>query len=150
MNTAEEIKKDAIEAILNVNDSEREGEIIDILLIKNIVKLFDAIGTYIADLEELLARTREFYAQRRQEEWTATDLTPDYLIKAEAAFIHERNRVAEYLIPSTEEKLMKMEDEEILEKVATEFLENEESGCRALMDNGNSDDLHHIMFRLFS
>ena len=112
----EEIKEDAIKAILNLIDSEREGEIIDKSLIKNIVELFDAIGANIADLEEpLLARTRAFYSQRRQE-WTATDTTPDYLIKAEAALIHERNLV-NYLIPSTEEKLMKVVEEEILEKV---------------------------------
>ena len=57
--------------------------------------------------------------------------------------------LAECLIPSTEENLIKVVEVEILEKVATEFLENEESGCRALVDSGNSEDLH-IMFRMLS
>ena len=150
----EETKADATESILHLINSEREGEIIDKSLVKSIVELFESMGmgsldSYNADLEEpLLTSTREYYAKKR-EKWIATDSTPDYLIKAEAALNEERNRVADYLNQSSETKLLKVVEEEILEKVETLLLEKEGSGCRVLLTNDKSEDLQR-MFRLFS
>mmetsp|Transcript_34147 Transcript_34147/g.38849 ORF Transcript_34147/g.38849 Transcript_34147/m.38849 type:complete len:750 (+) Transcript_34147:98-2347(+) len=150
----EETKRDATNSILHLINSEREGEIIDKSLVKSIIELFESMGmgsldAYNADLEEpLLASTREFYAKKRQE-WIATDSTPDYLIKAEASLNEERNRVADYLNQSSEAKLLKVVEEEILEKVETVLLEKEGSGCRVLLANDKSEDLQR-MFRLFS
>merc|ERR1711862_865388 len=92
--------------------------------------------------------TREYYAKRRQE-WIASDSTPDYLIKAERSLNEERNRVADYLNSATESKLLRVCEEEILEKVEQMLLEKEGSGCRALLTNDKSEDLRR-MFRLFS
>lgn len=150
----EETKSDATESILHLINSEREGEIIDKSLVKSIVELFESMGmgsldAYNADLEDpLLESTREYYAKKRQE-WIATDSTPDYLIKAEAALNEERNRVADYLNQSSETKLLKVVEEEILEKVEMVLLEKEGSGCRVLLANDKSEDLQR-MFRLFS
>jgi cullin 1 len=150
----EETKREATEAILNLINSEREGEIVDKSLVKSIVELFESMGmgsldAYNADLEQpMLEAAREFYAKKRQE-WIATDSTPDYLIKAEAALNEERNRVADYLNQSSEAKLLKVCEEEILEKVEMVLLEKEGSGCKVLLANDKSEDLQR-MFRLFS
>ena len=150
----EECKSDATYSILHLINSEREGEIIDKSLVKSIVELYESMGmgsldAYNADLEEpLLDSTRKFYAKKR-EEWIATDSTPDYLIKAEVALNEERNRVADYLNQSSESKLLKVVEEEILERVETQLLEKEGSGCRILLANDKSEDLQR-MFRLFS
>mmetsp|Transcript_23586 Transcript_23586/g.33795 ORF Transcript_23586/g.33795 Transcript_23586/m.33795 type:complete len:737 (+) Transcript_23586:90-2300(+) len=150
----EEMKQDASTAILELTNAERGGQIIDKSLIKSIVELFESMGmgtldAYSADLEEpLLKSTREYYAQKRQE-WIATDSTPDYLLKAEAALNEERNRVAEYLNADSEPKLLRVCEDELLEKVERTLLDKEGSGCRVLLANDKSEDLQR-MYRLFS
>jgi len=148
----DEMKRDTTAAILGLINDEREGKIVDKSLIKSIVELYESMGmgtldAYNTDLEDaLLNSTREFYAKKR-EDWIE-DSTPDYLIKAEEAISEERNRVADYLNSSSESKILKVVEEEILEKVETILLEKESSGCRALLQNDKSDDLQR-MFRLF-
>ncbi|CAB9524032.1 Cullin-3 [Seminavis robusta] len=152
-NIYDEMKRDTTQAILGLIDEERNSQIIDKSLIKNIVELYENMGmgsldAYNADLEEpLLNSTREYYAKKR-EDWI-NDSTPDYLIKAEEALEAERSRVADYLNSSSESKILKVVEEEILEKVETILLEKETSGCRALLQNDKSEDLQR-MFRLFS
>jgi cullin 1 len=148
----DEMKRDTTAAILGLINDEREDKIIDKSLVKSIVELYENMGmgsldAYNADLEEpLLNGTREYYAKKR-EDWI-NDSTPDYLIKAEQALTEERNRVADYLNSSSEIKISKVVEEEILEKVETVLLEKENSGCRALLQNDKSEDLQR-MFRLF-
>ena len=150
----DETKRDATDAILNLINAEREGEIVDKSLVKGIVELFESMGmgsldAYNTDLEiPMLEAAREFYAKKRQE-WIASDSTPDYLIKVEAALDEERMRVADYLNQSSEAKLLRVCEEEILEKVEMVLLEKESSGCKVLLANDKSEDLQR-MFRLFS
>jgi len=149
----DEIKGDATAAIHGLINEEREGRIIDKSLVKSVVELYESMGmgtldAYNADLEDpLLASTREYYARKR-EDWV-NDSTPDYLIKAEDALDEERKRVEDYLNSSSESKILKVVEEEILEKVEMLLLEKESSGCRALLQNDKSEDLKR-MFRLFS
>jgi len=149
----DEMKRDTTTAILGLINEEREGKIIDKSLVKSIVELYESMGmgtldAYNADLEEaLLTATREYYAKKRA--FWINDSTPEYLMKAEAALNEERNRVADYLNSSSESKILKVLDEEILEKVEMVLLEKETSGCRALLQNDKSEDLQR-MFRLFS
>lgn len=149
----DEMKVDTTTAILGLINEEREGKIIENDLVKSIVDLYESMGmgtldAYNADLEEaLLNSTREYYAKKR--DFWINDSTPDYLIKAEEALSQERNRVANYLISSSEPKILKVVEEEILEKVEMVLLEKETSGCRALLQNDKSEDLQR-MFRLFS
>jgi cullin 1 len=58
-----------------------------------------------------------------KQEWIETDSTPAYLIKAEKALEEEKARVANYLNNDTEEKLLKVVIEELLEKQETTLLE---------------------------
>ena len=146
------IKTDTTAAVLTLVNDERSGMIIDKSLIKSIVELYEHMGmgaleAYISDLEEpLLSNSREYYIQKRTE-WI-NDSTPDYLIKAENVINEERARVAEYLNSSTESKLLRVVDEEILTAAQSTLLEKESSGCRALLQNDKSSDLQR-MFRLF-
>jgi len=150
----DEMKRDTTAAILILIDEEREGEIIDKTLVKSIVELYESMGmgtldAYTSDLEApLLESTREYYARKRQE-WIVSDSTPDYLIKAERALIEEKNRVADYLNPASESKILKVCEKEILEEVEMILLEKEGSGCRVLLANDKSEDLRR-MFNLFS
>mmetsp|Transcript_18871 Transcript_18871/g.23751 ORF Transcript_18871/g.23751 Transcript_18871/m.23751 type:complete len:742 (+) Transcript_18871:80-2305(+) len=148
------VKKDVVNAMLSIIDLERDGKIIDRTLIKDCVELFEAMGmgtldAYNADFEEaLLSSSQEFYA-RKSQEWIESDSTPDYMIKAERALEEERQRVTNYLNPSTESKLLRVVDQELLEKCELTLLEKEGSGCRVLLANNKSEHLAR-MYRLFS
>lgn len=154
VNIYEHVKVGAKDAIIELIDKERDGEIIKKDLIKNTVKLYEAMGmgsldTYNTDLEsKLLEAAREYYAKKR-EEWIVEDSTPEYLIKAEKVLKQESDRVKEYLNPGTEPKLLKVVEEEILEKVQQALLTKEGSGCKVLLANDKSEDLQR-MFQLFS
>ena len=145
---------EATNAIIELIDQEREGNMIDKSIIKTNIELYENIGmgnleSYTSDFETpLLDRTREFYAKKR-EEWIVSDSTPEYLIKAEKVLTEEKNRVHDYLNPASGGKLLRVVEEEILEKVETVLLEKEGSGCRILLANDKSEDLQR-MFRLFS
>ena len=147
-------KENTTSAIISLIDEEREGEIIDKTLVKSIVELYESMGTgsldsYTFDLETpLLEATRSYYGRKR-EDWIAKDSSPDYLIKAEKALGEEKTRVMEYLNPSSEPKIRMVVEDEILQKVQTNLLEKEGSGCSVLLANDKTDDLQR-MFHLFS
>ena len=50
-------------------------------------------------------------------QWIAKDSTPDYLIKAEKALEDEKERVLNYLNSHSESKVLRVCEEELLEKV---------------------------------
>ena len=147
------IKVNLSSSILNCINSEREGITIDQDLLRSCVELYEAMGmgtleAYTADLEaSFLAQSKEFYA-RKADEWLTADSTPAYLIKIEEVLEREKSRVKAYLNIETDPKLMRVIEEEALEKRETELLEKEGSGCRVLLMNDNFDDLGR-MFRLF-
>jgi len=148
------IKADVCNAILALINQERDGAVIDRGLIKKCIELFESMGmgtldVYNADLEvHLLNATREYYA-RKAAAWIQDDSTPTYLIKTETAIEEERTRVTNYLHPETEQKLIRVLEEEVLERRELELLEKEHSGCRALLTNDMYEDLSR-MYRLFS
>lgn len=149
----EEVKTDATNAVISLIDEEREGIIIDRGLVRSIVELYESMGmgnldAYVHDLEEpLLESTKTYFVAKRQK-WIVEDSTPDYLIKAERVLHEERLRVAEYLNPATESRLLRVCEEQILEKVETQLLEKEGSGCQVLLANDRAEDLKR-MFRLY-
>ena len=149
----EDLKEDITNAIIDLIEEERGGNIIDTSLVKSIVELYEQMGmgsldAYNDDLQAPLLESTRAYYFRKREDWI-NDSTPDYLIKAERALEEERTRVSAYLNPATETKLLEVLDKEILEKVETVLIEKESSGCRALLENDKSEDLQR-MFRLFS
>jgi len=127
---------------------------IDNTLIKTSIEFYNNISMgnlepYTTDLEiPLLDTTREYYAKKK-EEWLLMDSTPEYLIKAEQALTEEKNRVRDYLNPASEDKLLRVVEDEILDRAKTNLLHKEGSGCWVLLANDKSEDLQR-MFRLFS
>lgn len=150
----DEIKGNTTASILAIIDSEREGQMIDRDLIHSCVELYEAMGmgtldAYISDLEtKFLSASRDYFA-RKVEEWLQEDSTPMFLTKIENVLEQEKARVKAYLNLESEPKLMRVVEEEALEKRETELLEKEGSGCRALLVNDSFVDLAR-MFRLFA
>ena len=148
------IKDITTTSIISLIDQERDSEIIDKTLVKNIVELYEQMGmgsldSYTNDLEKpFLDATRAYYGRKR-EDWIVQDSTPDYLIKAEKALGEEKERVASYLNSTTEHKLRSVVEDEILQRVQMNLLEKEGSGCGVLLANDKTSDLQR-MFSLFS
>lgn len=150
------LKRDVRGAILELIRKEREGEIVDRKLIKQVVQIFVDMGdarnsleVYVTDFEEiLLSSTADFYS-RESSKWAEEDSFPDYMCKAEDRLHQEEQRVAHYLHPSTEEKLLKVCDEHLLRAPEQQLLEKEHSGCEVLLRDNKVVDLSR-MFRLFA
>lgn len=134
----EEIKQRTNAAILQLVEKEREGELIDRTLVKNILGIFIDVGMggmeyYERDFEaHLLLETATFY-KRKAAQWIEQDSCPDYLIKAEQCLKEEEERVDNYLHSTTKQKLLKEVENEVLTKYEAVLLQKEHSGCAALL-----------------
>lgn len=150
------VKREVRTAILALIQREREGEMIDTKLVKDVVAIFVEMGgsrtsleVYVVDFEEmLLSSTADFYS-RCSSKWAEEDSFPDYMCKAEDRIKQETERVRQYLHSSTEDKLLRVCDEQLLQTPETQLLEKENSGCEALLRDNKTDDLSR-MYRLFS
>ena len=148
-----ELKFSAKDAVLNLVEHERDGEQIDRALVKNILGIFVEMGmggmeAYETDFEQnLLIDTAAFYA-RRANAWIEEDSCPEYLIKAEECLRREKERVGHYLHASSETKLLKEVEKEVLAKYEMRLLEKEHSGCAVLLRDDKTEDLARA-FRLF-
>jgi cullin 1 len=121
------------DAVLHLVDKERDGEQVDRALVKNILGIFVEMGmggmeAYEADFEaHLLTNTAAFYS-RKASVWIEEDSCPDYLIKAEDCLKREKERVGHYLHATSETKLLKEVEKEVLAAYETQLLEKEHSG----------------------
>lgn len=141
-----------VKAILAEIDKEREGEVVDRDLLKRCVAVFTDLGDKTSLYEEklekpLLENSREFYKIKSQD-WVQVDTLPAYLIKAQIALESERERVDNYLEPSTKSKLQEACDDELLKIHEATLLEKEGCGLRFLLENDQKDDLERL-YRLY-
>ena len=148
-----ELKKNVKDAVLALVDKERDGEQVDRALVKNILGIFVEMGmggmeAYEQEFEaHLLTNTAAFYS-RKASVWIDEDSCPDYLVKAEDCLKREKERVGHYLHASSESKLLKEVEKEVLAAYETQLLEKEHSGCAVLLRDDKTEDLAR-MFRLF-
>uniref|UniRef100_A0A7S0WZR9 Cullin family profile domain-containing protein n=1 Tax=Chlamydomonas leiostraca TaxID=1034604 RepID=A0A7S0WZR9_9CHLO len=148
-----DIKKKTKDALLRLIEREREGELVDRALIKNILGIFIEVGmggmeSYERDFEDhLLQDTGAFY-KRKAATWIEQDSCPDYMLKAEECLKLEEERVDNYLHSSTKIKLLKEVETEVLSNHQQALLQKEHSGCAALLRDDKTDDLAR-MYRLF-
>ncbi|XP_015891950.2 cullin-1 [Ziziphus jujuba] len=148
-----EVNDKARDAVIALIDKEREGEQIDRALLKNVVDIFVAIGmgqmeSYEKDFEASMLSDTGAYYSRKASNWILEDSCPDYMLKAEECLKRERDRVSKYLHSSSEQKLVEKVQHELLVVYATQLLEKEHSGCRALLQDDKVEDLSR-MYRLY-
>ena len=149
-----ELKGAIKDGMLAMVDRERGGEQIDRPLLKNVLGLFVEMGmgsmeAYETDFEaHALTNCAQFYAQQSAA-WIAVDTCPEYMVKAEECLRCEKERVDAYLHASSELKLLREAERELLSQHEMQLLEKEHSGAAALMRDDRHDDMAR-MFRLFS
>ncbi|XP_019100862.1 PREDICTED: putative cullin-like protein 2 [Camelina sativa] len=148
-----ELHSTAKEAVLTLIHKEREGEDIDRELVKSLVDVYVKNGmgtleTYEEDFEIFLLQDTASYYSSKASKWIEDDFCPDYMLKVEEYLTRERERVTHYLHSTTEPKIVEKVQNELLVVVAKQLLENEHSGCRALLRDYKMDDLSR-MYRLY-
>ncbi|EFH64434.1 hypothetical protein ARALYDRAFT_338392 [Arabidopsis lyrata subsp. lyrata] len=133
----------------------------------------NGLGTmkkYEEDFESFMLQDTASYYSRKASKWIKGDSCPAYMLKAclrlcfhsiqESKYIltfiifyciqseeclkRERERVTHYLHSSTEPKLVEKVQNELLVVVAKQLLENESSGCCALLRDKKMDDLSRM------
>uniref|UniRef100_A0A383WLY6 Cullin family profile domain-containing protein n=1 Tax=Tetradesmus obliquus TaxID=3088 RepID=A0A383WLY6_TETOB len=149
-----DVKRNARSAVLKLIEREREGELIDKMMLKNILDIFIEVGMgsmdhYERDFEEVLLNETASYYKRKAAEWINEDSCPEYMLKAEDCLRLEEERVDNYLHASTKPKLLREVESELLAKYEQDLLQKEHSGCAALLRDDKTEDLAR-MYRLFS
>lgn len=149
-----DVKRNARSAVLKLIEREREGELIDKMLLKNILDIYIEVGMgsmdhYERDFEEVLLTETASYYKRKAAEWINEDSCPEYMLKAEECLRLEEERVDNYLHSSTKPKLLREVETEVLQKYENDLLQKEHSGCAALLRDDKTEDLAR-MYRLFS
>jgi len=124
------VKREVRTAILELIRKERECEIVDKKLIQSVVEIFVEMGgsrnsleVYMTDFEEMLLSTTADYYSRESAKWAEKDSFPEYMRKAEDRLNQEQERVRTYLHNSTEEKLLKVCDEQLLQGPEQQLLD---------------------------
>lgn len=148
-----DLKRDVRDTVIALIDEEREGEKIDRALVKKAVDIFVGIGIldmdlYQQDFEEQMIDDAGCYYLRKASSWILNDSCPEYMIKAEECLKKERDRAVYYFHTRSESKLIEKVQLELLVVHRNQLLENEQSGCRALISEEKFDDLSRI-FRLY-
>ncbi|KAF7020545.1 hypothetical protein CFC21_033626 [Triticum aestivum] len=121
--------------VIDMVDNEREGQLIDRALLKDVVGIYLEIGQgsvslYELDFEKAFCKGTTDYYSKKAQTWMLEDSCPQYMLKVEDSLQKEKERVGHYLHASTEEKLL-----EVFNQV--------------LLLDGKSEDLSR-MYRLFS
>uniref|UniRef100_A0A1I8M276 Cullin family profile domain-containing protein n=1 Tax=Musca domestica TaxID=7370 RepID=A0A1I8M276_MUSDO len=149
-----EIQKALRETLLNMVMSERSGEAINHLAIKNACQMLMALGinsrsVYEEDFEKpFLAQSASFYKFESQK-FLAENNASVYLRKVEQRILEESSRAALYLDKDTEPRIVKVVEDELIKKHMRTIVEMENSGVVYMIKNSKTEDLA-CTYKLFS
>ena len=150
----DKFKVRARDAVLKMVHAEREGEVVDRMLVRSFIDIYVKVGmnntdVYREDFENALLEATTLHYSQKSTSWVATDSLPEYMVKSEECLKQEKERVDVYLNKSSEDRLFKTIEKELLMNHATQLLEKDSSGCAMLLRDDKKEDLSR-MFRLFS
>ena len=132
---------------------ERHGQLIDRELIKSTLRMLVDLGPDGRDVYEdffeapFLSATRSDYKQLSQD-FLSQNTCPDYLRMATAKLKDEADRVSNYLPQTTDAKLKRVVEEELIASHAKRLIELEASGCLPMFQDSKVEDLRS-MYNLF-
>ncbi|CAO2203520.1 unnamed protein product [Urochloa humidicola] len=147
----EKLKATVTVIVISMIDQDREGQIIDRPLVKNVLDIYNELAPelYENDFEDAFVLGTVDYYSKKAQTWIVEDTCPEYMLKAEECLQKEKERVAHYLCSSTEPRLMEAAQGELLARHIDQILKKENSGCKVLLCDEKVEDLSR-MFRLFS
>ncbi|XP_050539140.1 cullin-3-B-like [Daktulosphaira vitifoliae] len=142
------------ETLLSMVMRERNGEVIDRIALKNACQMLMVLGiqnrsVYQEDFERpFLAQSSEFYNVESQL-LLAENSASIYIKKAEARINEEAERAKNYLDVSTESHIIKVVEEQLIQKHMKTIVEMENSGFVFMLRNQRTQDLA-CMYKLLS
>lgn len=142
------------DTLLGMVMSERRGEIVDRLAIKNACQMLvhlgiDSRSVYEEDFERpFLAQSAEFYKMESQK-FLSENSACVYIKKVEQRINEEAERAKHYLDESTEDLIVKVVEKELITNHMKTIVEMENSGVVHMLKNQKTEDLAR-MFRLFN
>ncbi|XP_019861283.1 PREDICTED: cullin-3-B-like [Amphimedon queenslandica] len=128
--------------LLELVDKERKGEIVDRGAIQSTCKMLMCLSlssskrdVYEEDFERpFLQMSREFYKAESQK-LLAENSAPVYLRKVEARLVEELERTHHYLDPSTESRITKVVEDELIKEHMSTIVDMENSGVIHMLKN---------------
>ncbi|URE17705.1 Cullin family [Musa troglodytarum] len=140
-----EVEHKVVTGLLRLIEKERQGEAIDRTVLSHLLKMFTALGIYMASFEKcFLDCTSEFYAAEGVKYMQQSDV-PDYLKHVESRLHEENERCFLYLDANTRKPLVATAERQLLERHTSAILDK---GFTMLMEANRVDDLQR-MYTLF-
>ncbi|KAL8142821.1 hypothetical protein V2J09_015853 [Rumex salicifolius] len=140
------------DVVSSLIDQEREGKRVDRALANTFSDVLDEIGMGIQkkypEYEAHCLKAASAYYSSKASAWILEYSSPDYFLKVEECLKKEEDIGSHYLKSSSVPNLMQRVRHELLSVYATQLLENEHSGVRALLRDNKGEDLSQI-YRLF-
>lgn len=139
-----------LDTLLDLIHGERNGEVINRGLMRNITKMLSDLGisVYQDDFEKtFLDASSSFYCGESQQFIECCNCG-QYLIKAEKRLTEEIERVSHYLCPSSEEKITSVVEKEMIANHMQRLVHMENSGLVNMLIHDKYDDLGR-MYSLF-
>lgn len=140
-----------LDTLLELVLRERNGEVINRGLMRNIIKMLMDLGlpVYQQDFEKhFLDVSANFYCRESQKFIESCDCG-DYLKKAERRLNEEMERVSHYLDPRSESKITNVVEKEMIESHMHTLVHMENSGLVSMLVDDKYEDLQrmHNLFR---
>lgn len=127
--------------ILQLIEKERLGEGVDKTLLRNLLRMFTALGLYAESFEkQFLVETAEFYATESSRLLQEVDV-PSYFKHVEDRLQEESDRCNFYLDASTRKQLVLTVEKQLIQEHASMQLDR---GFAALMDENRLTDLARL------
>ncbi|XP_057447618.1 cullin-3B-like [Lotus japonicus] len=139
-----------LDTLLDLVLRERNGEVINRGLMRNIIKMLMDLGprVYEGDFEkQFLEVSTNFYCLESQGFIESCDCG-DYLKKAERRLNEEMERVSQYLDPASESKITAVVEKEMIENHIHTLVHMENSGLVNMLLDDKYEDLQR-MYNLF-
>lgn len=135
----QEYKGKARDAVLSLIDQERDGELIDRALLKNVIGIYLEMcmgvdNYYENDFESAMLKDTAVYYSKKSSSWILEDSFPDYMLKVEECLKREKERVSCYLHFSSEPKLLERVRDELLVVHASQLIAKEHCGYDKVED----------------
>jgi len=147
------IKDHLRQTLLDMVQKERRGELTDRGSIKNACQMLMTLGidsrqVYYEDFEEpFLLQSAEFY-RRESQRFLAENSSSVYIRKVDERIKEEIERANHYLDKSTEQRIVKVLEDELISAHMKTIVEMENSGVYHMLKHDKHEDLSY-MYKLF-
>lgn len=143
------------QTLLNMVSRERHGEVIPRMQIREACQMLVQLGVespsvYEEDFERpFLDQSREFYRAESENFLSENTAASLYIKKVEARILEEVTRARYYLDRTTEEKIVRVLEDELINRHMRAIVDMENSGLVHMLINNKYDDIA-CMYKLFA